>query len=308
MRPWLLILAAALQISAAPGLSPKAGETPLSVSPYALLANPAAYEGKLVRLMGVANLEDRRQALYANRDDSYAMRTPSAVWLDLPTSVVEGDGGQRYQLNWRDVVVEGRFTAGMVTGEDAYAGQLRKIQLFEVTPTRGERSARDPNDVWEPPAETPLIALLGNPRAYDGKRVVTVGYLNIEFEGNALYVGKPDFEHGINRVRVRVGDLLANKQTRSREESKLRRLSRRYAMITGTFHAPSPDYGEGFIEIDGLELAWSRAEYNWSRYGLMSRAHRIQSWLAHHAMTIGIAWAGAVIALAGVLWFKRRRR
>ena len=43
-----------------------------------------------------------------------------------------------------------------------------------------------------------LIELIANPLPYEGKRVRVVGYLHLEFEGNAIYVHREDLEHAIN--------------------------------------------------------------------------------------------------------------
>jgi hypothetical protein len=40
-----------------------------------------------------------------------------------------------------------------------------------------------------------MLSLLGNPSAYDGMLVRTWGYVHFEFEGDALYLHREDFEH-----------------------------------------------------------------------------------------------------------------
>jgi len=42
-----------------------------------------------------------------------------------------------------------------------------------------------------------LIELIANPKAYDGKRVRLIGFVRLEFEGNAIYVSKESYEAGI---------------------------------------------------------------------------------------------------------------
>lgn len=39
----------------------------------------------------------------------------------------------------------------------------------------------------------PVAALLANPKRFDGKWIETTGFLNLEFEGNRLYVGRDDW-------------------------------------------------------------------------------------------------------------------
>jgi hypothetical protein len=42
-----------------------------------------------------------------------------------------------------------------------------------------------------------MLQLLAAPEKFVGRRVEVVGYLNIEFEGTALYVHREDFEQDI---------------------------------------------------------------------------------------------------------------
>ena len=49
----------------------------------------------------------------------------------------------------------------------------------------------------EPYIDVSIIQLIANPEKYDGKRIKVAGYVNLEFEGTALYLGREDFEHGL---------------------------------------------------------------------------------------------------------------
>lgn len=44
-----------------------------------------------------------------------------------------------------------------------------------------------------------LIELIAKPEAYDGKRVRLIGYVRLEFEGNAIYLSKESYEAGISK-------------------------------------------------------------------------------------------------------------
>jgi hypothetical protein len=57
-------------------------------------------------------------------------------------------------------------------------------------------------DVAAPPAAidraggfVSIITLLGDPQRYAGKRVTVTGYVKLEFEGNAVYLHKEDFDN-----------------------------------------------------------------------------------------------------------------
>ena len=47
------------------------------------------------------------------------------------------------------------------------------------------------------PEVVSLVRIISNPELYDGKQVVTQGYLDRRFEESYLYVGKEDWANGI---------------------------------------------------------------------------------------------------------------
>lgn len=79
--------------------------------------------------------------------------------------------------------------------------------------------------------EVSLIALLANPRQYDGALVSVTGFLHLEYEGDALYVTKTDFDASLTKNAVWV-DGPKFEEMRARK-----RLSDRYVMVTGRFDA-----------------------------------------------------------------------
>jgi hypothetical protein len=60
-----------------------------------------------------------------------------------------------------------------------------------------------------------LIELIANPTKFDGKRVRIIGFLRLEFEGNAIYLSKSDFEHGVTKNGLWVSIEASNKELRS---------------------------------------------------------------------------------------------
>ena len=44
-----------------------------------------------------------------------------------------------------------------------------------------------------------LITLIARPELYDGKPVRVVGFIRFEFEGNALYMSRADYENNVTR-------------------------------------------------------------------------------------------------------------
>lgn len=47
-----------------------------------------------------------------------------------------------------------------------------------------------------------LIELIARPERFDGKRVRVLGFVNFEFEGNALYLSRADWERGMTKNGV----------------------------------------------------------------------------------------------------------
>lgn len=80
------------------------------------------------------------------------------------------------------------------------------------------------------PLDVSMVALLANPQAYDGKLVRTIGFLCIEFEGDALYLHEEDYRHALtkNSFALRLTDS-------HREQFKNSNL--KYVLIEGTVYA-----------------------------------------------------------------------
>jgi len=76
-----------------------------------------------------------------------------------------------------------------------------------------------------------LIQLIANPKSWDGKRVQVIGFLRLEFEGNALYLHREDYLYGITDNAVWIS--LPSKLTASQREG----LSTRYVICEGVFRA-----------------------------------------------------------------------
>lgn len=88
-------------------------------------------------------------------------------------------------------------------------------------------------DNYEEPAEIiSMISLIANPEKYHGKILRVFGYLNLEFEGNAIYLHKEDCEvmnpsNGL-WVDTENNSRIFNKKTYDKYDHK-------YVFIQGTF-------------------------------------------------------------------------
>jgi hypothetical protein len=85
-----------------------------------------------------------------------------------------------------------------------------------------------------------LVKLIANPEKYDGKTIQIIGYLNLEFEGNAVYLHKEDYEHGLTRNGFWVNFSGPIKEGKSLGSSK------KYVIIVGKFDMKSHGHGSLF--------------------------------------------------------------
>jgi hypothetical protein len=81
------------------------------------------------------------------------------------------------------------------------------------------------------PVDAPLVRLLANPTDYDGKLVRTYGFLVLEFEQSALYLGRDDARAGV------LANALWLVGAKERFDSLGLSGSKKYVMIEGVFDA-----------------------------------------------------------------------
>ena len=74
-----------------------------------------------------------------------------------------------------------------------------------------------------------IDSLIATPERYHGKKIQIAGYLNLEFEGNAIYLHKEDREKGLieNGFWVSFSDKLNKKEIQA--------LNKSYVLIEGKF-------------------------------------------------------------------------
>lgn len=75
-----------------------------------------------------------------------------------------------------------------------------------------------------------MLRLIVTPEKYHNKTVQIIGYLNLEFEGNAIYFHKEDYDNGLseNAMWVNFSDDLAKK-------TDLKKYNKKYVIIVGKF-------------------------------------------------------------------------
>jgi hypothetical protein len=78
-----------------------------------------------------------------------------------------------------------------------------------------------------------MVQLVANPNAFHGKRVQVLGYLNLEFEGNALYLHAEDSRQGLYSNSMWLSVPPEWPPTTSQC------INRTYVLLEGTFNAHS---------------------------------------------------------------------
>lgn len=75
-----------------------------------------------------------------------------------------------------------------------------------------------------------MIRLIATPEKYDGKQIQVIGYLNLEFEGTAIYLHKEDYSKGISD-----NGFWVNFSKEIGERKNLNNYNKKYVIIAGTF-------------------------------------------------------------------------
>ncbi|WP_228893669.1 hypothetical protein [Pseudoduganella aquatica] len=80
------------------------------------------------------------------------------------------------------------------------------------------------------PRDVSIIQLITNPELFDGKLVRVIGFMHLEFEGDAVYLHLEDFEYSMEKNSLAIE--LSDSQGRS-----WRKLNDHYVIIEGRFSA-----------------------------------------------------------------------
>jgi hypothetical protein len=96
-----------------------------------------------------------------------------------------------------------------------------------------------------------IIALIANPDKYDGKQVQIIGFLRLEFEGDAIYIHQQDFEHAISKNGIWID------RPRDISPKQIAEVNNKYVLCQGTFKAANHGHMRIFsgalTQLTGLE-------------------------------------------------------
>lgn len=91
-----------------------------------------------------------------------------------------------------------------------------KLGVYEVNPNEA--------------LDVSLAALIASPERYHGRRVRVIGFVRIEFEGNAVYFHREDYDHGMLMNGLWIDVPEAHRKAKDSVNMK-------YCLIEGTFDA-----------------------------------------------------------------------
>jgi len=99
-----------------------------------------------------------------------------------------------------------------------------------------------------------MVQLIATPEKFDGKAVLVVGFLRLEFEGNCLYLHKEDYEHSITKNGVWI---VRNAVINAKRDT----LNMHYVVVVGTFSAKN----RGHMDLNSGSLGNITAASLWTR-------------------------------------------
>ena len=119
--------------------------------------------------------------------------------------------------------------SGTVVAEDSPAKTDPSALLLKTRCDLFDQ-ARQECLLWGPS----LLELITRPEIYDGRRVRVIGFVNFEFEGNALYLSRTDWENGLTRSAVWIDPPPGFKSDWGPARAQP---NRRYVIVEATFKA-----------------------------------------------------------------------
>ncbi len=111
-------------------------ETPNSANQYAtdvtmiqLIATPEKYDGQLVRVIGVGNLEFEGNCIFLSKED-LRYGVGNSIWIELGEKAISYEEAQQY--NGEYVIIEGVFDKDDCGHIDMFCGSIKNISRYEL--------------------------------------------------------------------------------------------------------------------------------------------------------------------------------
>ena len=107
----------------------KADQNAVDVTIIQLIASPEKYNGELIRVIGVGNLEFEGNYLSLSKED-HKYGTGNQIWIELSNKAIPYDEAQEY--NGKYVIVEGIFDKDDLGHLSMFHGTIKDISRYEL--------------------------------------------------------------------------------------------------------------------------------------------------------------------------------
>ncbi len=113
------------------GYYPKSGPDIVAedVSLIQLIANPQAYDGRTVRIIGFLHLEFEGNVIYLHNEDFRYGLTKNGLWIEIPKDMTKE---QMKAVNDQYVICTARFVAKMHGHLGMNSGEVANVTRLEV--------------------------------------------------------------------------------------------------------------------------------------------------------------------------------
>lgn len=137
----------------------------------------------------------------------------------------------------------------------ALVRSLCLLAVFMLFPVGSARLSHASSDS-PAPINAGMVALVADPQKYEGKFIRTIGFMCLEYEGDALYLHEEDYRYGIykNAFALRLSQA---------QRKQFKSLSLKHVIIEGTLFANGPerwDYAGAIGNITRLEYWHPRGD------------------------------------------------
>lgn len=106
-----------------------ANQSTKKVTMIQLIANPEKYDGQLVRVIGVGNLEFENNCISLSKED-LKYRTGNSIWIELGEKAISYEEAKQY--NGEYVIVEGIFDKDDCGHLNNFCGSIKNISRYEL--------------------------------------------------------------------------------------------------------------------------------------------------------------------------------
>lgn len=97
-----------------------------------LIAFPEKFNKKLIRVIGICEIEFEGNGLYFSESDYDQTITKNAVWLDIDEKLPSMTYEDLKKMNGKYVIIEGVFDAKDKGHFDMYSGSIKEINRLEL--------------------------------------------------------------------------------------------------------------------------------------------------------------------------------